>query len=105
MSEVQRQQASRGMILLVIGGLCILLGLVLFSQRLGLAETFLGAHFLFGIPVSNGDALKVLVVAIGTSILVIKGIVLAVVGLVMFSKSFANQSIAAPETTAASTHR
>ena len=104
MSEVQRQQTSRGSILMVIGGFCVLLGLFLFSHRLGLAQIFLGAHYWFGVPVSSGDALKVLVVAVGTSFIVIKGIVIAAVGLVMFSKSSA-QSEAAPGTTAASTHR
>lgn len=89
MPEVQRQPASSGTILLVTGALCVLLGLFAFSQRLDLAQLFLGARFLFGVPLANIDALKVLFVSIGSGILVIKGIVLAVVGVVQFSKTSA----------------
>lgn len=83
MSDVQR----RGMILMVIGALCVLFGIFLYSQRLGLAETFLGAHFLFGIPITNGDSFKVLVAGIATSALTLQGFVIGAVGLVLFSKN------------------
>ena len=94
MSEVQR----RGMILMVIGALCVLFGLFLYSQRLGVAETFLGAHFLFGIPITGADALKVLVAGIGAAALALKGIVIGGVGLILFSKngSVPSEPTAAP---------
>ncbi|HET9228450.1 MAG TPA: hypothetical protein VFR31_17370 [Thermoanaerobaculia bacterium] len=83
MSDVQR----RGMILMVIGALCVLFGIFLYSQRVGLAEVVLGAHFWFGIPVSSADSLKLLVTGIGTSALTLKGFVIGAVGLVLFSKN------------------
>jgi hypothetical protein len=101
MPEVQRQQANRGTILLVIGALCVVFGLFLFSQRVGLAEIFLGAHFLFGIPVSSGDALKVLMVAMGTAAIVLQGIVIAVAGVILFSR---NERVVASEGSVAPTH-
>jgi hypothetical protein len=102
MPEVQRQQASRGTILVVIGTLCVLFGLFLFSQRLGLAEIFLGAHFLFGIPVSSADALKILLVALGTAIIVLKGIVIVAAGVFLLSR---NGIVVASEGSVAPTHR
>ena len=93
MSEVQR----RGTILLVIGALCVLLGFFLYSQRAGLAETFLGAHFLFGIPITNADSFKLLAVSIATSALALKGIVILGVGLVLYSK---NGAVASEHATA-----
>ena len=95
MSEVQR----RGTILLVIGALCVLFGFFLYSQRVGLAETFLGAHFVFGIPFTNADSLKLLAVGIGTSALVLKGILILVAGLVLYSKNGAVASEHAPAPT------
>ena len=92
---------KNGTILLVVGALCVVLGFFLFGNRVGLAETFLGAHSLFGIPVTNLDATKVLAVGLGAAILVIKGIVLAIVGAVQLSKGGA----ATPAGTVASTNR
>lgn len=97
MSDVQR----RGMILMVIGAFCVLFGIFLYSQRLDLAETFLGAHFLFGIPVSSTDALKLLAAGIATSALTLQGFVIGVVGLVLFSKNGA----VSPDRTATPTPR
>jgi len=99
---VQRQQNNSGTILLVVGALCIVIGFILFGNRVGLAETFLGAHSLFGIPLTNLDAAKVTAAAFGTGLLVLQGIVLAVVGAVQLSKS---GTLAPPEETATSTNR
>jgi hypothetical protein len=102
MTEAQRQQSSSGTILLVIGALCILSGLFLFSQRADLAEFFLGAQFLLGVPATSTDALKVLLAAIGTGILVLKGVVILAAGVFVLSR---NGNVVASERTAAPTHR
>lgn len=101
MTEAQRQQASSGTILLIIGALCVLSGLFLFSQRVDLAEFFLGAHFPLGNPATSTNALKVLLVAIGTGIVVLKGIVLLAAGVFVHSLS---GNATASEGTVASSH-
>lgn len=106
MTEIQRQQAGRStMILLMTGGLCVLSGLFLFNYRLGFAQFFLGAHSFFGMPVTSGDGLKVLVVGLGSAVVVMMGVVIGVAGLVVYSKASAGQSGASPEAPAASGQR
>lgn len=87
MSEVQRPHANRGVILLVIGALAVVSGLFLYSNRADLAEFFLGARFLFGIPVTNADSLKLLAVAVATSAVAFKGLLIAGVGIVLLAKN------------------
>lgn len=95
MHEIQHQQTSRTTIFLTVGALCFFAGLFAFGNRLGLAEIFLGAHALFGLPLTSGDALKVLAVGIGSALLALQGIVLVVAGLISFSRSASPSSAAA----------
>jgi ABC-type uncharacterized transport system permease subunit len=87
MSDIQRQQAHSSKILLIAGSLCALFGLFMFAQRQGLASFFFGAHFLFGIPLTGGDALKVNMMALSSVVTVLMGLVILAVGMVLFLKS------------------
>jgi hypothetical protein len=48
------------------GALAALAGAIAFLIRIKLAELFLGAHFWFGAPLTDVDAVKVLLMAIQT---------------------------------------
>jgi hypothetical protein len=74
-------------LLLTLGGfLCTLFGFFAFGQRYALASVFLGADFLFGLPLTKSDSYKVLFVgiqslgAVGLGLtMLISGVVVAVV--------------------------
>ena len=92
MSEAQNSNAQKGKILLIAGSLCTLLGLFMYSLRFAYAELFLGARFLFGIPIQDSDTLKVLVVAAGSFVMILKGLIILGVGLAFYLKSSAPQT-------------
>jgi hypothetical protein len=71
-------------VLLAVGGVfCAALGFLAYGSRQAIAATFLGADFLFGVPVTRDDSWKVLLVG-GESILAILGGVLLILsGLVI----------------------
>lgn len=102
MSELRVPRRVNTSVLFVTGTLCVLFGLFVLGQRLGVADLFLGAHFLFGMPITNADALKVQVVSVGGVVFLLKGIVLLVTGLVYLSKN-ASLDGASPDRTAPST--
>jgi hypothetical protein len=83
----------------VTGALCLLFSLFALSQRLGIAELFLGAHFLFGAPITGMDALKVESVTVIGGVLLLKGIVILGSGFVFYGRN-ATLNAAAPEGTA-----
>lgn len=102
MSEPRVPKRVNTTALFVTGTLCLLFGLFVLSQRLGVAELFLGAHFLFGFPITNTDALKVEAVSVGGVLLLLEGIVILAYGLLYLSRN-ASLNGASPERTAAST--
>jgi len=103
MSEAQRQQAQSSKILLVAGSLCSLFGLFMYAQRQGFAGLLMGARFLIGMPYTNDDAFKVFLIAAASSVTVVMGIVLLMVGMALFLKSSAADG-ASPSGTATPTH-
>lgn len=102
MSEPRVPRRVNTTVLFVTGTLCVLFGLFILGQRLGVAELFLGAHFLFGMPLTSADALKVQVVSVGGVVFLLKGIVILLTGLVYLSRN-ASPGGASPGTTAPST--
>lgn len=86
MSDSQRQHAQSGTTLLVAGILCTFFGLFMYGLRLGFAEFFFNARFLFGIPLTNADAFKVLLITISSGLTTLVGIVLLGVALSLFLK-------------------
>jgi hypothetical protein len=87
MSTTQQPQANKSMVLFVVGALTTLFGLFMYAHRVDFAEFFLGAHLLFGLPLTGGDAFKVLFMAAGSGVITLMGIIIVVAGIVVFSKT------------------
>jgi hypothetical protein len=81
MSAIQRPSTRDSMLLFGAGTLCSLCGLSMFAARSAFASFFLGANFLFGVPLTSGDALKALFVGFEGIIAMGMGGVLLAVGL------------------------
>jgi hypothetical protein len=93
MSEIARPSTGNPMILVKSGVFCLLGGFFMFAARASFASFFLGANFLFGIPLTGGDVFKVLFFE-GVSVVTLgMGLVLLIVGLILKSKA---QSESAP---------
>jgi uncharacterized membrane protein len=89
MPQLQRQSLQAHTILLLTGGLCTLLGLFAYVQRVAFAQLFLGARFFFGGPVTNVDGFKLLMVSGGSVLAAVSGIAILVVGVVYAARSSA----------------
>ena len=74
----------------ITGGLTSLVGLILMSIRLSLAEMFLGAHTLFGMPFAQEDAVKVVLVSLFALAMIGVGVIVflagGIIALVQFSR-------------------
>jgi len=105
MSETQNSNAQSNKVLLVVGSLCTLFGLFTYGQRQGFADFFLNAHFLFGIPLTEADAVKVVLITIGSVITILMGLTILGVGVIRSLKSSPTQSGSSQGSTATQTPR
>src|SRR5205823_2878165 len=75
-----RKQIAVALATAAVGGAIILFSVFVFVMRVQVAATFLDARVVFGVPVAEIDALKVLMVAIQCAAGATHGMVVAVVG-------------------------
>lgn len=85
--STQRESNRAGPILLAVGIPCLLLSLIVFSQRQDLATFLMGARFLFGMPLASTDALKLYFVCMASVIGLLMSLTLIVSGIVVFLRS------------------
>lgn len=95
MSEIQKSSNGGNLILLGVGILCLLGGFAMVSDCASFASTFLGARFLFGIPLSDADRLKVLFIEGGGFLTALQGSLLCIVGLFRLARNGAPQGTTA----------
>lgn len=86
MSTIHREPPLTGVLLALGGVLLTAFGCFAFGQRQEIAALFLGADFLFGIPVTQNDSWKMQLVggesilaAIGGALLMISGTAIALI--------------------------
>lgn len=75
-----RKQIAVALATAAIGGAIILVSIFVFMMRVPVAAMFLGARVVFGVPVAEIDALKVLMVAIQAVAAAAHGLVVMVGG-------------------------
>jgi hypothetical protein len=75
-----RKQIAVALAAAAVGAAIIACSILIFLMRVQVAATFLGARIVFGVPVSEIDALKVLMVVIQCAAAATHGMVVAVVG-------------------------
>jgi predicted transporter len=93
MSATQRPSASDSMILFGTSLLCIFGGLFTYAERTAFAALVLAGHYLFGIPLTGGDAFKLLLIEFGSVISILMGIILFFVGLFLQTRKAAAPGI------------
>jgi hypothetical protein len=86
-STNQHPPASAGMALGASGIGCLVMSLMIYSQRQFFAALLFGAHFLFGIPLTGDDSLKLLFVGLGSLVGVVSGFVLVIAGVIVFARA------------------
>lgn len=75
-----RKQIAVALAAAAVGAAIVACSVLVFFMRAQIAATFLGARVVFGVPVSEIDALKILMVAIQSAAAATHGMVVAVVG-------------------------
>lgn len=101
--SIDRNSPNLGFLLVLSGFLCVAFGFLAFSQRFALADTFLGADFFLGMPLTKGDSHKVLFVGmqslgaiVGGLMMLISGVVIAIVNASRMGSSAEKTGAAAP---------
>jgi hypothetical protein len=61
-----RKQVKISLFAAAAGAVIAVCGVIAFLARIQLAAIFLGAHILFGLPVAEADATKILIVTVGS---------------------------------------
>jgi len=82
-SDVQqrlRKQIAVALAAAAVGAAIVACSILVFLVRAQVAATFLGARVVFGVPIAEIDALKVLMVSIQCTAAAAHGIVVAAVG-------------------------
>jgi hypothetical protein len=87
MSLNQRDSSIASVALLAIGLLSLLLSLIALGQGRTVAALLLGARFLFDVPYSASDSLKLLFVGFGSGVGILMSLVLIVAGGVVLSRA------------------
>lgn len=87
MSNNQQGSTNATLILLAVGIPCLFLGLMVLGQRQDVASLLFGAHFLFGIPVTQADGLKADFVGFMSTIWMLMSLTLIVAGVIVFVRN------------------
>lgn len=83
---------------------CLLASLLVYSQRHLMAASLFGARFLFGVPLTGDDSLKLLFVGFGSMVGILMSLALIVAGVIAFARSSQVRSGSEPAATLP-THR
>jgi hypothetical protein len=92
MSTNQRRFNDAGVILLAVGIPCLLLSLIMLSQRQTVAALLFGAHFFFGIPVTASDSMALVFATIGGVAGMLMSLALVVTGVIYAARGPKPQS-------------
>jgi hypothetical protein len=99
MSAFQRPSTSDSMILFGTSILCFFGGLFMYAERTVFASFFLAGHYLFGVPLTGGDAFKLLLIEFGSVISILIGVILFFVGLFLQARKPAEPGLPSTPTT------
>ena len=83
----QHESTRASLILLAVGIPCLLLSGIILSQRYDVAALVLGARFLFSLPFSSADSLKLLFVELVSVAGLLMSLTLIVAGVAVFARS------------------
>lgn len=99
MSALQRPSTSDSMILFGTSILCLFGGLFLYAERTAFAAFFLAGRYPFGIPLTGGDAFKLLLIEFGSVLSILMGVILFFVGLFLQARKPADPGLPSTPTT------
>lgn len=83
----RRENNNASVTLFAAGIPCLLLSLLVYTQRHMVAAILLGARFLFGMPLTGDDSLKLLFVGFGSLVGTLMGLALIVAGAIVFART------------------
>ncbi len=87
MSKNPRDLTRASLTLFATGIPCFLVSLIILGQRHAVAAMFFGARFLFSVPLTEDDSLKLLFVTCGSLIGSGMGLVLIGAGVIVFARA------------------
>lgn len=87
MHTQQREPGNASLALFASGIPCLIVSLIVLSQRKAVAAIFFGAHFLLGMPLTGDDSLKVLFVGFASMIGIAMGVILIAAAAMVLGKA------------------